>query len=53
MREYFTTIFTFSKILLLELWTKILLANQIAGFLKTQYLKKEPNNKVYLHADRL
>ena len=41
------------KILVLELWAKILLANQAAGFFKMQYLKKEVNDEVYFwHADK-
>ena len=40
------------KILLLELWGKMLSVNQIAGFFKIEYLKKEANYEVYLwHAD--
>ena len=41
------------KILVLELWAEILLANQTAGFFKMQYLKKEVNDEVYFrHADK-
>ena len=35
------------KILILELWAKILSANQIAGFFKMLNLEKEVNDKVY------
>ena len=41
------------KILVLELWAKIVSINQFAGFFKLQFLKKEVNDKVYfLHADK-
>ena len=33
--------------LFLELWAKMLLTSQIAGFFKMQYLKKEVNDEVY------
>ena len=36
------------KILGLKLQAKMLPANQIAGFFKMYYLKKEVNGKVYL-----
>ena len=36
------------KILGLKLRAKMLSANQIAGFFKMYYLKKEMNGKVYL-----
>ena len=39
--------------LVLELWTKMLLTNQTAGFFKMKYLKKEVNDKVYFwYADK-
>ena len=38
------------KILVLELWVQILLANQIAGFFKMYYyLKKEKNDENFTH----
>ena len=40
------------KILVLELWVKILLANQTAGFFKMQYPKEEVNDEVYFFACR-
>ena len=41
------------KILVLDLWTKILSTNQIAGFFKVQYLKEKVNDKVHFcHADK-
>ena len=41
------------KILVLELWTKMLPANQIAGFFKNKYIKKEVNDKNYFcHGDK-
>ena len=41
------------KILVLDLWTKILSTNQIAGFFKMQYLKEKVNDEVYFcHADK-
>ena len=41
------------KILVLELWTKMLLANRIAGFFKIKNLKKEMNDQVYFwHAGK-
>ena len=41
------------KILVLEIWTKIPLTNEIAGSFKKWYLKKELNDKVYFwHADK-
>ena len=36
-----------AKILILELWAKILLANQISKIFKKWYLKKEVNNEIY------
>ena len=34
-------------------WVKMLLANQIAGFFKLQYLKNEVNDEVYFwHVDK-
>ena len=33
--------------MILELWAKMLAANQIAGFFKMSYLKKEVNYEVY------
>ena len=46
-------VMSFSWILILELWAKLLMANQIAWFFKMLYLKKEVNEKVYLwHADK-
>ena len=33
--------------MVLELWAKMLLVNQIAGFFKMPYLKKEVDDKVY------
>ena len=46
-------IYTSGKISGLELWAKMLPANQIAVFFKMQYCKKEVNNEVYfLHADK-
>ena len=44
---YFTTNPIFAKIQVLELSAKILSANQIAGFFKMQYLKKEVNDEIY------
>ena len=39
--------------MVLELWAKMLPANQIAGFFKMQYLKKEENDEVHFwHADK-
>ena len=39
--------------LVLELWAKMLSANQIAGFFKIYYFKKEVNDEVYFwHADK-
>ena len=35
------------KILVLELWAKMLSANQVAGVFKMYYLKKEVNDQVY------
>ena len=41
------------KILVFELWAKMQLANQILGFFKIKYLKKEVNDEVYIwHADK-
>ena len=41
------------KILVYELWVKMLLTNQIAGFFKIQFPKQEVNNEVYFwHGDR-
>ena len=41
------------KILVLELWAKMLSANQIAGFFKMYYMKLEMNDEVYFwHADK-
>ena len=41
------------NILLLGLWVKMLLANQMAAFFKMQYPKEEVNNEVYFwNADR-
>ena len=48
--EYFCTSTISGKILVLKLWTKMLLANQIAGFFKLYYLKIEVN--VYFLAYR-
>ena len=43
----------FWQILVLEIWTKIPLTNEIAGSFKKWYLKKELNDKVYFwHADK-
>ena len=51
--DYFTINPIFSKFISLELWAKILLANQITGFLEMQYLKKEVNDEVYFwHTDK-
>ena len=48
---YFTN--TSGKNLGLELWTKMLPANQIVGFFKMQYFKNEVNDDIYfLHADK-
>ena len=35
------------KILVLQLWAKMQLTNQIAGLFKIKYLKKEVNDEVY------
>ena len=41
------------KILVLELWGKMLSANQIAGFFKMKYLKKKVNDQVcFWHIDK-
>ena len=41
------------RILVLDLWAKVLLVNQIEGFFKMYYLKKEVASKVYfLHAHK-
>ena len=51
--SYFTTSPISGKILVLELWAKMLSANQIAGFFKMYYLKKKVNGGVYVwHADK-
>ena len=43
----------FIKILVLELMTRMLLANQIAGFFKVDYLVKETSGEInFLHADK-
>ena len=40
------------KNLVLEIWAKMFLANQIAGFLKQQYLENETVNELdFLHVD--
>ena len=40
-------------VLVLELWVKMLSVNQIAGFFKIKYLKKQANYEVYFwHADK-
>ena len=50
---YFTTNPISGKILVLELWAKMLSVNQIAGFFKMQYLKKEVDDEVYFwHVDK-
>ena len=39
--------------LVIELWAKMLSANQIPGFFKMLYLKKEVNDEVYFwHGDK-
>ena len=41
------------RILVLDLWAKVLLVNQIEGFVKMYYLKKEVASEVYfLHAHK-
>ena len=41
------------KFWLLKLWIQMLLFNQIAGFIKMEYLKKEVNDEFYFwHPDK-
>ena len=53
MYWYFTTNLISGKILVLDFWTNMLLASQIAGFFKLWYLKSEMNDEVYFwHTDK-